>query len=76
MPPLSARERAHRAGLSVMARHGRDHMARIGSAGQDSLSRRIAAEYGIPEDAPDYQDRLNAARRLYFTRLRQRRTAP
>jgi hypothetical protein len=49
-------------------------MARIGSAGQDSLSRRIAAEFGIPDDAPDYLARLEAARRLYFSRLRRRRT--
>ena len=64
-------ERAHLAGLTTLARHGPGHMATIGAAGQDALSRRIAAEYGVPEDAPDYLDRLAAARRLYFVRLRR-----
>jgi len=50
-------------------------MARIGAAGQDSLSRRIAEEFGIPPDAQDYLPRLEAARRLYFARLRSRRSA-
>lgn len=71
--PLTPGERAHLAGLTTLARHGPGHMASIGAAGQDSLSRRIAREAGIPEDAPDYQERLDAARRLYFTRLRRRR---
>lgn len=71
-PPPTMSERAHLAGLTTMARHGPGHMASIGAAGQDSLSRRIAAEAGIPEDAPDYLPRLEAARRLYFSRLRMR----
>lgn len=71
--PLSLAARARLAGLSTVARHGPDHMAAIGAAGQDALSRRIAQEYGIPEDAPDYAPRLDAARRLYFSRLRHRR---
>ena len=68
-------ERAHLAGLTTVARHGPSHMARIGAAGQDSLSRRIAEEFGIPPDAQDYLPRLEAARRLYFARLRSRRSA-
>jgi hypothetical protein len=70
----SMSERARLAGLTVVRDHGVGHMAAIGAAGQDSLSRRIAQEAGIPEDAPDYLARLEAARRLYFVRLRQRRT--
>lgn len=71
--PMSQAQRAHLAGLTTMARHGPGHMARIGAAGQDALSRRIAAEWGIPEDAPDYLARITAARRAYFARLRRSR---
>jgi hypothetical protein len=71
---MSPGDRAHLAGLTVVARHGPSHMARIGALGQDSLSRRIALEFGIAEDAPDYLARLDAARRVYFSRLRRRRT--
>ena len=71
----SMSERARLAGLTVVRDHGVGHMAAIGAAGQDSLSRRIAQEAGIPPDAPDYLERLAAARRLYFSRLRRRRSA-
>jgi hypothetical protein len=71
--PLTPGERAHLAGLTTVARHGTAHMATIGQAGQDALSRRIAAEWGIPEDAPDYLARITAARRAYFARLRRAR---
>lgn len=64
-------ERARLAGLTTYSTHGSGHMARIGAAGQDALSRRIAAEYGIPEDAPDYLARVAAARRLWMARVRQ-----
>lgn len=67
-------ERARLAGLTVVATHGPGHMSSIGAKGQDALSRRIAAEHGIPPDDPDYAVRLAAARRLYFARLRRRRT--
>lgn len=67
----SMAERAHLAGLTTYSTHGSGHMARIGAAGQDALSRRIAAEYGIPEDAPDYLERVTAARRLWMARVRQ-----
>lgn len=76
-PPTSAMspaDRAHLAGLTVVARHGPSHMARIGAAGQDALSRRIAQEYALDPEAPDYLDRLDAARRLYFSRLRRSRS--
>lgn len=72
-PKLSQAERAHLAGLTTMARHGPSHMARIGAAGQDALSRRIALEWGLDPNAPDYLVRLAAARRAYFVRLRRRR---
>jgi len=72
--PMSQGDRAHLAGLTTVARHGTDHMARIGAAGQDALSRRIAREFGIPDDAPDYLARLDAARRAYFARLRRSRS--
>jgi hypothetical protein len=66
-------ERAHLAGLSVVANRGPSHMAAIGAKGQDALSRRIAQEWGLDPDDPEYLVRLAAARRLYFVRLRQRR---
>jgi hypothetical protein len=66
-------ERARMAGLTVVATRGPAYMAAIGAVGQDGLSRRIAAEYGIAEDDPDYMPRLDAARRVYFARLRRRR---
>jgi hypothetical protein len=71
--PLTPAERAHLGGLTTLARHGTAHLATIGMVGQDGLSRRIAAEWGIPEDAPDYAARITAARRAYFTRLRRSR---
>ena len=71
--PMTVEDRARLGGLTILATHGPSHMARIGAAGQDGLSRRIAAQYGIPEDAPDYLVRLEAARRLYFTDLRRSR---
>lgn len=73
--PPSMADRGRMAGLTTHARHGASHMARIGQAGQDALSRRIAAEYGIPLDAPDYQARLASARRLYMAQVRKGRTS-
>lgn len=70
-PAPTMAERGHLAGLTTLARHGTGHMSRIGAQGQDALSLRIAAEYGIPQDAPDYQVRLAAARRLYMAKVRK-----
>lgn len=70
-PTPSMAERGHQAGLTTLARHGTSHMARIGAAGQDALSLRIAEAYGIPQDAPDYLVRLQAARRLYMAQVRR-----
>jgi len=65
-------ERARKGGQLTYVRHGGHHMAMIGAAGQDSLSRRIAEEYGIPEDAPDYLARLAVAKRQYMAAIRRK----
>jgi len=67
--------RARLGGLGVVATRGADHMADLGRLGQGGLDRRLAAEAGIPEGAPDYQARLDAARKAHFVRLAEARWA-
>ena len=73
--PMSATTRARLGGLQTVARHGPDHMARVGRQGATALDRTIARLAGIPDDMPseEYAARLSAARRAYYVRLGQRR---
>jgi hypothetical protein len=70
---MTNERRARLGGLTVVATRGPDHMAAVGRAGQTALDVRIAADAGIPPDAPDYAARLKAARSAYMIRLAERR---
>lgn len=63
-------------GLAKVARHGRAAMADMSAKGQAGLNARIARDAGIPDDAPDRDVRLDAARRAYFIRLRAKGANP
>ena len=71
-PPTMA-DRARLAGLTILQDRGPSYLAEIGARGQDALSARIARDAGLDPAATDYPVRLEAARRLYFSRLRKRR---
>lgn len=57
----------------MVAKKGTGHMAAIGRRGGAALDARIAREAGIPIDAPDYAERLKAARTAYYVRLSEAR---
>jgi len=71
--PMPHATRVRLGGLSVVAKRGTEHMAAIGRRGGAALDARIAREAGIPEDAPDYEERLKAARTAYYIKLSEAR---
>lgn len=70
---MSHAARGRLGGLETIKRHGTEAAAKGGRKGAATLDARIAADAGIPPDAPDYDIRLKAARSLYYIRLRSRR---
>jgi hypothetical protein len=70
---MTRHTRARLGGLGKVIAVGSAGMADMGRLGATALDRRIAAEAGIPEDAPDYASRLAAARSAYYIRLAEGR---
>jgi len=64
-----------RGGLRKLIAHGPEAYRVMGRKGAAGLDRRIAEAAGIPPDAPDYEVRLAAARRLYYIDLAEARWA-